>query len=96
MTLHLDYSIFSIIWGVHRDVYFNPYPAESQDLTCFDQVAQWLSDKVLDSRQRAAGSSLTGNTGLCPLARHIISSLVLVRPRKTPPFITERLHVDGT
>ena len=39
----------------------------------------------------AAGSSLTGVTVLCSLARHIKPSLVLVQPRKTHPFITERL-----
>ena len=39
----------------------------------------------------AAGSSLTSITVLCPLARHINGSLVLVQPRKTHPFITERL-----
>ena len=39
----------------------------------------------------AAGSSLTGVTALCPWARHINPSLVLVRPRKTRPYITERL-----
>ena len=39
----------------------------------------------------AAGSSLTGITALCPLARHINPNLVLVQPRKTRPFITERL-----
>ena len=39
----------------------------------------------------AMGSSLTGITVLCPWARHINPSLVLVQPRKTRPFITERL-----
>ena len=28
--------------------------------------AQWLSGRVLDSRSRPAGSSLTGVTSLCP------------------------------
>ena len=37
------------------------------------------------------GSSLTGVTALCPWARHINPSLVLVQPRETPPYITERL-----
>ena len=40
---------------------------------------------------RAAGSSLTGVTVLCPWARHINPSLVLVQSRKTRPYITERL-----
>ena len=39
----------------------------------------------------AAGLSLTGVTTLCPWARHINPSLVLVQPRKTRPYITERL-----
>ena len=37
------------------------------------------------------GSSLTGVTGLCPRARHINPSSALVQPRKTCPYITERL-----
>ena len=53
--------------------------------------AQWLSGIVIDSRQRAAGSSLTGITALCDWARHINPSLVLVQPRKTRPYVTERL-----
>ena len=39
----------------------------------------------------AAGSSLTSMTALCRQARHINPSLVLVQPRKTRPYITERL-----
>ena len=41
----------------------------------------------------AAGSSLTGVTALCPLARHTYPSLVLVQPRKTRLYITERLLI---
>ena len=41
--------------------------------------------------QGAAGLSLNGVTALCPWARHINPSLVLVQPRKTRPYITERL-----
>ena len=39
----------------------------------------------------AAGSSLIGVTALCPWARHIYHSLVLVQPRKTRPYITEKM-----
>ena len=46
---------------------------------------------VVTQDRGAAGSSLTGVTVLCPWARHINPSLVLVQPRKTHPFITERL-----
>ena len=39
----------------------------------------------------AAVSSLTGINAVCPCARHINPSLVLVQPRKTHPFITGSL-----
>ena len=39
----------------------------------------------------AAGSSITGVTALCPWARHINPSLVLVQLRKIRPYLTERL-----
>ena len=52
--------------------------------------AQWLSGRVLDSRPRAADSSLNGVTALCSWARHINPSLVLVQPRMTRPYIIER------
>ena len=47
--------------------------------------------ECLTRDREAAGLSLTDITALCPLARHINPSLVLVQPRKTRPFITERL-----
>ena len=54
--------------------------------------AQWLSGRVLDSRPKGRG--------LEPHRRHCVvvleqdtfyPSLVLVQPRKTCPYITERL-----
>ena len=44
---------------------------------------QWLSGRVLDSRPRGCGFESHQS--------HINPSLVLVQPRKTCPFITERL-----
>ena len=43
----------------------------------------------------ASDSSLIGITALCPWARHINSSLVLVQSSKTCPDITETL-LTGT
>ena len=63
-------------------------------------IVEWLkkfrerSGSVVECLTRdrgAAGLSLTGITTLCPWARHFNPSLVLVQPRKTSPFITERL-----
>ena len=66
--------------------------------TFINKGVQWLSGRVWErsgsvveclTRDRgAAGSSFTV---LCPWARHINPSLVLVQPRKTRPYITERL-----
>ena len=47
--------------------------------------------ECLTRDREAAGSSLTGFTVMCPWARHIDASLVLVQPRKTCPYITEKL-----
>ena len=53
--------------------------------------AQWLSSRVLDSRQRGRG--FVHHRGHCvvSLSKNINPSLVLIQPRKTRPFITERL-----
>ena len=51
--------------------------------------------ECLTQDRRAAGLSLTGVTALCPWARHINPSLVLVQPRETRPNVTERL-LTGT
>ena len=48
-------------------------------------------EECLTRDREAAGSSLTGVTVLCPCARHINPSLVLVQLMKTRPYITERL-----
>ena len=52
--------------------------------------AQWLSGRVLDSRPRVRASPASLR---CVLKKNINPSLVLVQPRKTRPFIIERLLV---
>ena len=62
-----------------NDIHCNPFVG-----------AQWLSGRVLDSRPRAAGSSLTGVTALWSLSK---THLSLVQPRKTRPCLTERVLI---
>ena len=52
---------------------------------------QWLSGRVLDSRPR--GRRFKPHQGHCvvSLSKNINPNIVLVQPRKTRPFITERL-----
>ena len=53
-----------------------------------NEEAQWLSGRVLDSRPKVRASPASLRCG--PWARHIYPSLLLVQPRKTRPYITER------
>ena len=53
--------------------------------------AQWLSGRVLDSRQKGRGFEPHRRHCVVSLSKNIHPSLVLVHPRKTRPFITERL-----
>ena len=53
--------------------------------------AQWLSGRVLDSRPRGRGFEPHQRHCIVSLNKNIDPSLVLVQPRKTRPFITERL-----
>ena len=62
---------------------------------CFTQThmvgAQWFSGRMLDSRPRGCGFEPHRRHCIVSLSKNINPSLVLVQPRKTRPFITERL-----
>ena len=64
-------------------------------LMTFEQLfsggAQWLSGRVLDSRPKGRGFEPHRRHCVVSLSKNINPSLVLVQPRKTRPFITERL-----
>ena len=53
--------------------------------------AQWLSGRVLDSRPNCRGFELHRRNCIVSLSKNIYPSLVLVQPRKTRLFTTERL-----
>ena len=55
------------------------------------QGAQWLSGRVLDSRPRGCGFEPQWRHCVVSLSKNINPGLVLVQPRKTRPFIIERL-----
>ena len=63
----------------------------STTMSLINAGAQWLSGRVLDSRPRGRGSSLTSVTALWSLSKTHYPSLELVQPRKTHPCLTERL-----
>ena len=52
---------------------------------------QWLSGRVLDLRLRGRGFEPHRHHCVVSLSKYSNSSLVLVQPRKTRLFITERL-----
>ena len=57
--------------------------------------AKWLSGRVLDTRQRGRGFEPHRSHNFVSLSKNINPSLKLVEPRKTCPFITERLLMGG-
>ena len=56
-----------------------------------DFKTQWLSGRVLDLRPKGLGFESNWRHCVVSLSKSINPSLVLVQPRKTRPFITERL-----
>ena len=62
-----------------------PYPEDR-----FKRV-QWLSGRVLDLRQKDRGFKPHRHHCVVSLSKNINPSSVLVQPRKTSPYITERL-----
>ena len=60
-------------------------------ITSFYKGVQWLSGRVLDSRPKGRGFEPHRRHCVVSLSKNINPSLVLVQPRKTRPFITERL-----
>ena len=58
---------------------------------CEVPAMQWLSGRVLDSRPKGRGFEPHWRHCVVSLSKNINPSLVLVQPRKTRPFITERL-----
>ena len=53
--------------------------------------AQWLSGRVLDLRPKGREFEPRRRHCVVSLSKNINPSLILVQPRKTRPFITERL-----
>ena len=53
--------------------------------------ARWLSGRVFDSRPKGRGFEPHQHHCIVSLSKNINPSLVLVQPRKTRPFISERL-----
>ena len=60
-------------------------------ITHFFMGAKWLSGRVLDLRPRGRRFKPYRHHCIVSLSKNINPSLVLVQPRKTRPFITERL-----
>ena len=54
-------------------------------------AAKWLSVRVLDSRPRGCGFEPHRRHCIVSLTENINPRLVLVKPRKNRPYITERL-----
>ena len=73
----------------NKDFFFLLYIAQMLYLSHVG--AQWLNGRVLDSRPRGRGFEPHRRHCVVSLSKNINPSLALVQPRKTGPFITERL-----
>ena len=62
-----------------------------REVQCTQKGAQWLSGRVLDSRPRGRWFEPHQCHCVVSLSKNINPSLVLVQPRKTRPFLTEKL-----
>ena len=60
-------------------------------ITTLRRGVQWLSGRVLNSRLKGRGFEPHRRHCVVSLSKNINPSLVLVQPRKSRPFITERL-----
>ena len=60
-------------------------------INIFSMGAQWLSGRVLDSTPMGRGFEHHRRCCVVSFSKNINPSLVLVQPRKTRPYITERL-----
>ena len=77
--------------GIFQNILFqNNLPEQWENVKPFWERSGSVVECLTRDRG-ATGSSLTDVTALCPCERHINPNLVLVQPRKTRPFITERL-----
>ena len=57
----------------------------------YKKEAQWLSGRVLVSGPKGSGFEPHRRHCVVSLSKNINPSLVLIQPRKTSPFIAERL-----
>ena len=64
------------------------------EIKCRGYGAQLLSGRVLDSRPRGRWFEPHRRRCVVSLSKNINPSLVLVQPRKTRPFITEKFWWD--
>ena len=64
-----------------------------RQISCLVMGALFFSGRVLDSRPRGGGFEPHWRHCVVSLSKKMNPSLVLVQPRKTHPFITERLLV---
>ena len=76
------------LWKIHQVGRIHQVSAQS---IIWFGGAQWLSGRVLDSRPKGRGFEPHWRHCVVSLSKNINPGLVLVQPRKTRPFITERL-----
>ena len=87
--------IYVLLVDIHESPLFRKYESDfiNKTIKCSNAllISEWLSGRVLDSRPKGRGFEPHRRHCVVSLSKNINPSLVLVQPRKTRPFITERL-----
>ena len=87
--------IYVLLFDIHESPLFRKCESDfiNKTIKCSNAllISEWLSGRVLDSRPNGRGFEPHRRHCVVSLSKNINPSLVLVQPRKTRPFITERL-----
>ena len=87
--------IYVLLVDIHESPLFRKCESDfiNKTIKCSNAllISEWLSGRVLDSRPKGRGFEPHRRHCVVSLSKNINPSLVLVQPRKTRPFITERL-----
>ena len=87
--------IYVLLVDIHESPLFRKCESDfiNKTIKCSNAllISEWLSGRVFDSRPKGRGFEPHRRHCVVSLSKNINPSLVLVQPRKTRPFITERL-----
>ena len=89
LTMFFLYFCFVLVTEDGRENSTKNGPSSARQRNAITEGAQWLSDRVFDTRPKGRGFEPHRRHCVLSLSKNINPSLVMVQPRKTRPYITE-------